>query len=75
MSNKRREQWAQHDIDRANTPDTSPLDWDEASPSGPSSSLSEEDFMQDEYCWMHSPGGWSCPVCVQARRHARHVSQ
>ncbi len=26
----------------------------------------EEDIINDEYCWMHTPGGWTCRVCRKA---------
>lgn len=61
---KQNEQWTQYDIDVENTPDTSPLDWDEQASTVPV----DDDFINDEYCWMHTPGGWSCPECRQASK-------
>lgn len=23
--------------------------------------------INDEYCWMHTPGGWTCVVCREAQ--------
>ncbi len=49
--------------------------WDEIAPSLSFDPSNEEDFMEDEYCWMHEPGGWFCPECIQARRQARQASK
>ncbi|WP_126550175.1 hypothetical protein [Dictyobacter kobayashii] len=29
--------------------------------------------INDEYCWMHQPGGWTCPICRQAQEQETQI--